>query len=259
MQRTSELQEVSTSMSSFQELRDSIAELEASIMLMKEEIKTYRNEIYELQIQLQPKEADVYIPTYPERQTNTKLRWRLYDETYRVAIVTKYGILQVKSVTNGAGDCHTKGCVCNPCLKQLQNPSLRRPLTQILFKDEASWRQSLPEDGIVTVTGPRMSNYRLKKLSSEPLKSKWEPLKLKELEERFPGGRFVLATRNGNIEVESYAWEHYVPGPKKKFWIYIANKTEGGVYSLFSELGSENKHKLMVVYQGKSFDLSHLL
>jgi hypothetical protein len=81
----------------------------------------------------------------------SKMRWTLDEETYRIAVQTKKGILQVKSVTDGAGQCHDDGCKCIPCaeLRMFAPPpwSTRRPLKLTFFADEAAWKASLPEGG----------------------------------------------------------------------------------------------------------------
>ena len=83
----------------------------------------------------------------------SKMRWTLDEETYRIAVQTKKGILQVKSVTDGAGECHDDGCKCIPCaeLRMFAPPPWRirerRPLKLTFFADEAAWTASLPEGG----------------------------------------------------------------------------------------------------------------
>jgi len=85
------------------------------------------------------------------RTVGSKMRWTLNEETYRVAVQTKKGILQVKSVTNGAGECHDYECSCVPCaeLRMVPPPPwcTRRPLKLTFFADEAAWKDSLPEGG----------------------------------------------------------------------------------------------------------------
>jgi hypothetical protein len=130
----------------------------------------------------------------------TKLKWVLDEETYRVAIVTKKGILQVKSVTDGAGDCHEAGCKCEPCIEIALSggaiPPWRRgrPLKKTSFPSESEWYKSLPSNGKVIIIQPEVSDSGLKKLSGDPLLAKTDPLKLKELEGRFPGATMVLST-----------------------------------------------------------------
>ena len=92
------------------------------------------------------------LPPLP-RAVGSKLRWTLNDETYRIAVQTKKGILQVKSVTDGAGECHDDSCSCVACseLRMVPPPPWRerRPLKLTFFADEAAWKASLPEGGSI--------------------------------------------------------------------------------------------------------------
>lgn len=87
--------------------------------------------------------------TPPPPRVGSKMRWTLNEETYRVAVQTKKGILQVKSVTDGAGECHDDGCSCVPCaeIRMFAPWRTRRPLKLTFFADEAAWKASLPEGG----------------------------------------------------------------------------------------------------------------
>ena len=78
-------------------------------------------------------------PTYPKRPIGTKLKWISSDddETYRVAVITRDGVCQVKAVTEGGGDCYYIG--------------KKRYLTKRTFDSEISWRKALPEGGEVYV------------------------------------------------------------------------------------------------------------
>lgn len=80
-------------------------------------------------------------PTYPKRSIGTKLKWVSSedDETYRVAVVTKDGICQVKAITEGGGDCY------------YDNTTGKRYLTKRTFDSEASWREALPQGGDIFV------------------------------------------------------------------------------------------------------------
>jgi hypothetical protein len=86
-----------------------------------------------------------------------KFRWTLNPETYRVAIMTSKGLLQVKSVTDGAGEVHPTTCTCPPCRELAMTPPApwaRRPLNKTMFADEAAWRASLPDGGTVELSLP---------------------------------------------------------------------------------------------------------
>jgi hypothetical protein len=106
-----------------------------------------------------PKQADAasdITPTPPPPAIGTKFRWTLNAENYRVAIMTAKGFLQVKSVTDGAGEVHPATCECLTCreLRKWAPTWPRRPLKKILFADEAAWLVSLPTGGSVVVTPP---------------------------------------------------------------------------------------------------------
>jgi hypothetical protein len=79
----------------------------------------------------------------PKRPVGTKLRWVLGEETYRIAIATTDGILQVKSVTDGAGE-------CLPLPADAYSWQTAR-LKKTLFITEEEWRSSLPQGGEVTI------------------------------------------------------------------------------------------------------------
>jgi hypothetical protein len=91
-----------------------------------------------------------YTPLSRQLAIGTKFKWILNEETYRVAIQTAKGVLQVKSVTDGGGDVHSDACDCDRCLYSTG----RLPLKQTLFANEDFWRSSLPRGGIITATMP---------------------------------------------------------------------------------------------------------
>ena len=98
------------------------------------------------------------LPAAPPLAIGSKLRWTLDANTYRVAIMTAKGVLQVKSVTDGGGDVHPTTCrECRPCKELAMTPPApwaRRPLKQTMFADEAAWRASLPTGGSVEIAPP---------------------------------------------------------------------------------------------------------
>jgi len=113
----------------------------------------------------------------------TKFRWTLSPETYRVAIMTSKGLLQVKSVTDGGGEVHPVTCRdCTPCRELAMTPPApwaRRPLTKTMFADEAAWRASLPAGGTVELSLPG-------KIASEPVYTGLSDLeKVKALVQRY--------------------------------------------------------------------------
>ena len=76
----------------------------------------------------------------PKRPVGSKLRWVHDEETYRIAIVVANGILQVKSVIDGEGD-------CNPNFS-----SFRNRLKKTFYTTEEEWRASLPLGGTISVS-----------------------------------------------------------------------------------------------------------
>jgi hypothetical protein len=191
----------------------------------------------------------------------TKLKWisGLNPETYRVAVVTKKGILEVKRVTDGAGYCHDYlACTCRPCSEMALSHKLgiamppwqtQAPLVKTFFETEADWRGSLPTWGNLTIELPPLTNAKLKRLCSKPLEATTDELKLEELERRFPGGTFVLTT--------------------DRFYelTYKPNSVYGDIHCEDADIsapffwhfgGSEKKTPLMVEWRGLFIDLSHL-
>jgi len=84
-------------------------------------------------------ETQSWLKFLPTRSIGTTLKWISSDdaETYRLAIVTKDGVYQVKAITEGGGDCYYVGN--------------KRYLTKRTFDSEVSWRMSLPLCGEVYV------------------------------------------------------------------------------------------------------------
>ena len=83
------------------------------------------------------------VPAPPPPAIGSKFRWTLDANTYRVAIMTAKGVLQVKSVTDGASEFHPTTCrECRPCKELAMTPPApwaRRPLKKTMFAEEASW------------------------------------------------------------------------------------------------------------------------
>ena len=93
------------------------------------------------------------LPADEPTPIGTTFEWRMGRETYRTAVKTDNGLLQVKSVTDGGGYCHDDNCECVPCWNY-RNMSGVKPLKEVLFPNEDSWRASLPKGGFVTVSPP---------------------------------------------------------------------------------------------------------
>jgi len=203
-------------------------------------------------------EAPVF---YPARPQGTKLKWSLNAETYRVAIAKKDGILEVKRVTEGGGYCHDyMTCKCTPCgyiaLSRrlgVPNPPWQpgAPLTKTFFATEAAWRASLPADGTVTITEPRISARALKVLCMRPLIMLTDGGRLEELEKRFPGAKMILSTDRRQHEIESMN-----DSESKQFRIF--SNTTNEIRKKFSEFGASVKPNLMAEWRGMYIDLTHL-
>jgi hypothetical protein len=199
------------------------------------------------------------VPFYPPRAEGTKLKWILNDETYRVAIVKKDSILEVKVVMDGHGYCHDiEFCMCKPCnnindyLSQPIRPfPVRLPLIKTFFKDEAAWRESLPNGGEITVTEPQLSEKALKALCLKPLVMMTDGGKLEELEKRFPGAKMVLTTDKMQLEIESMNASDI-----NHFRIYSPTTYE--IHRTFSDFGASKKPNLMAEWRGLYICLSHL-
>lgn len=215
----------------------------------------HRDEMADLEEKHQEELQHMMLKEEQPKPVGTKIKWVLNEETYRVAVVTKKGVLQVKAVTDGGADCHEAGCKCNPCSEIALSggaiPPWRRgrPLKKTFFASEADWHNSLPVThySCVYITEPAVSDKLLKKLSCDPLLSKTEPLQLKELEGRFPGGIFILSTNKGQFEVEY-------------FYHTIFCRKEEVACATFNAYGGTHttKPNLMVEWKGMYISLSHL-
>lgn len=202
-------------------------------MIQKKEalIVTLKEEIYQLHIELQKASTE-----YPVRLERTKLKWvsKTNPETYRVAIVTKNGILQVKAVNDGKGEC------CG-----------RRRLKKTFFKDEAEWRDSLDETiGGVSITPPPIKDNNLLYQIEKPLVATLkDPYKLFILEARFPGGIFYLSTEKKNIQIKTH-------GSFKN--TLILDVEMNALFNSFEEITFKKKPLIMVEYKGHYIGLDHL-
>ena len=111
---------------------------------MKQAIKMNTAEISQRQ-------SDI-LTAKPQFSFLKKLYWTLNDETYRMAVVTKYGVIQVKSVTHGGSYVHNSQCKCNSCRGYVIGSMLhtRVPLKKSRFASEKEWKDSLPPGGRIT-------------------------------------------------------------------------------------------------------------
>ena len=202
------------------------------------------------------KKAKTATLIYPPRPVGTKLTWTEDPYTYRIAVFTEQGLIQVKSVTDNITNMYVDRCsgceslwdsVSCRCdkYKVWRNEEMIKPF----FKNETEWRATLPE-GPVTVHMP------LPKIIVEPLVAKTDALKLKELSERFEKGVFIISTQHyqANIEYrymrsqnssDTYI-NHQIYAPRNRIY-----------FTHFCELG-ENIN-LMVENDGVFTELTHLL
>jgi hypothetical protein len=267
--------------------KDGIKKYEELAFEANEDIEKYEEEIYDLNIDMQLEEtiwpasmdyvpknnldvnAESFYPNqkrfkadaepfYPPLAEGTKLKWVLNDETYRVAIAKKDGILEVKVVTDGGGYCHdSKTCTCKSCCEiqisggQLPSWLKGPPLIKTFFKDEAAWRSSLPVGGTITITEPQLSDKALKAICLKPLTMMTDGGKLEELEKRFPGAKMVLTTDKEQLEIESMNASNI-----NQFRIYSLTTDE--IRKNFSDFGAAKKPNLMAEWKGLYICLSHL-
>lgn len=181
----------------------------------------------------------------------TKYKWthKGNPETYRVAIQTKDGILQVKAVTEGIIHFHHE-CACSLCWEFENNAPWRprKPLEKTFFKDLAEWDATLPENqGRLVITSAPITNKALKALVMKPLEATWESGQLEELQKRFPEGVFVLSSPSTGKQIEIKA--HGMA-------IYSVNPSI--VCCTFQQFFGDEKTHLMVEWRGLYIDLSHL-
>ena len=220
---------------------------------IKEEIKVKEAHLYDLQIELQKAEAEISNLAKLDtiQPVRTKFKWFFNQYNYRVAVVTNEGVLQVKSVVGNIPE-------YSDIFRDYrgENAKARYFLKKTLFKDEASWRASLPEGGSVKITSPPIPAAVLREMCNTPLTETADPLKLKELEERFNGGIFVLTTPTNQMDIE-YCYENISE-------IYpllnhrIMNSNTKNTYSTFHQMGTDVRPRLMVIYKSLYVDLSHL-
>lgn len=197
-----------------------------------------------LRIELQVAEAEAAAATAAavaaaiKRPDGTKYKWthKYLPNTYIVAIQTKDGILQVKSVVNGV-------------------PEIR--LARKLFTDLLAWDETLPmNQGKLTVTSAPITDKEMKMLFIKPLNATEDALQLKELEERFPGGVFVLSIPNKQPAVQ-YEISYKLVG---NTYHQIYNEKLRMSFFNFADYGvlADEKPQLAVEWKGYYVDLSHL-
>jgi hypothetical protein len=103
-----------------------------------------------------------------------------------------------------------------------------------------------------------VSDAELKQLCEAPLQGATDGLKVKELEERFPGGTLVLTTATEQLEIEHVYYDIAAYPENWRYQIY-SKKLERSVFH-FTDLGlsASGKPQLMAEWKGLYIDLSHL-
>ena len=195
------------------------------------------------------------------KMLRTKFKWILNENTYRVAVVTKVGVLQVKSVINSQPDLHDNSCKCICCCNVYNGFRMCFPLKTTFFNCKSDWFNSLPETGYIVVTEPKISDRKFDMFCSAPLTAKSDSLKLKELEERFPGATMILTTPDKNYVnkkyVVKYVYQDLYADPSINHM--IMDESSKLIYLDFKGLGTKEKPDLTAGWRGRFIDLSHLL
>ena len=206
----------------------------AEITNIKAQILETEKTLKKLYIDLRRNQRWLSKTPYAER---TEIKWTLKSNpnTYRVAIIKKDCVIQVKSVNDGVPDYDET------------LPTL--PLKKIVFSSDEMWRDSLPDqiNGRLCITYPKLTHH-LERLSTEPLTAITDSRKLKELEMRFPDVEFILT--NGvvrNMSINSYSD------------FCMMDNCTGKLFANFADMGVVGKAELMVYYDGFSIFLDDLL
>jgi hypothetical protein len=232
-------------------------DVENDFILAKEAMDHAFDTLCELKENLRREEAAAELAAALAALTHpvgTKFKWthKTNPETYRVAIQTKNGILQVKAVTDGRLHVHEE-CTCGPCWEFENNAPWRpkKPLTKTFFADYEAFDATLPmNQGKMVITSAPITDKALKALCMKPLEATEDALQLKELEGRFPGGVFVLSTPKTQFEIS------YKRVANAYDQIYYA-KIDMSFFN-FSDYCGQEKIQLMVEWHGLYIDLSHL-
>ena len=179
---------------------------------------------------------DLEAPTYTFK-VKSIVRWVKDDNTYRSAVVTKTGLLQVKLVNDGV-----------------------ESKDNTFYASGDDWANSLPKGGMIIVSLPVST---LEKKINTPLKGPSDGHKLEELEQRFKRGKFYLAntyyprTHIKSIYVENiYADEVPMIQINKGFCV---NSFQEIIDRMPAAMPANSIHTLIVEYRGQTIGLTHLL
>jgi hypothetical protein len=128
--------------------------------------------------------------------------------------------------------------------------------TIMIFRKNGTWLKDFFGEHVLSVCSSH--GEELKKLSMEPLKATTDPLKLKELEERFPGSTMVLSlpSRQG---VVNYVYEDLYEDASINHMISCNFVSPFPLFD-FATIGVEEgkRPQLMAEWRGMYIDLSHL-
>jgi len=216
---------------------------------IKKQIASTEETLRQLQNDLQ--NATSIDTALPLRYVGTKIKWILNSETYRVAIQTDRGFLEVKAVIDGGGVCHNDDCLCTPCNELRLSPappwrSKQRPLKKTYYNDERDWLNSFDQkDGYFVITQPKDKYIPGQYLA---LDATTDALKLRELEYRYPSGEFYIYTKEGEYVGISYDVSHNNIFNKE----YSFNSTQ------FYGISGYDKPTIYVLYKDHNIELSHL-
>jgi hypothetical protein len=120
---------------------------------------------------------------------------------------------------------------------------------------EAETRRQPVEVGFFGVE-TRVSDEDLKELCCKPLEATTDPLRLKELEGRFPGATMVLSLSSHQVVVK-YVYEDIYVDSSANHKIACDVVSPLPLFD-FASLGCKGKTQLMAEWRGMYIDLSHL-
>ena len=212
---------------------------------------------------------------------NTSFRWTLNETTYRTAIQTRTGFLQVKSVTNGQTEydpvyrawtaiTDANGNIRRARVEQ-PAPDWWRPSTTMVtpFADFNSWYLTLPEGGSTTIEPYQKPIAR----KTKRLSGTTDVEKMKMLT-----GRFGISDPKYNYKQTAYIiisdtvkkiWceSEYIPDsqrtdPENIYNNYIRIEGDSKRYTTFAEIGdclnADGKPKITVAYRKHTYPVANL-
>ena len=209
--------------------------------------------------------------------TSSKMiaRWTLDENNYRIAVQTKNGILQVKSVTNGETEMDPRyftfetadGVPYTGKLVEKPAPEWWKPRSakKTEFADFMLWYASLPQGGKVTITPITPSGQK----KMRPLDGTTDTDKMNLLASRFEihnpkyhykqSAYLIIGDMVRKIYCER---DLSIPGPITACPNYIRVEGDDKRYNTFAEIGDcldkNGKPKITVNYRKKVFSVADL-